>query len=99
MTFQKCVIVKLHFFSLVRKARDLGSSFFNFHWLGVPEPALCGIPLNFGIVVVDKLLKNKVVHCIHSEWSQEAAILKRCVCVCICAYMYMFGILEPFQGS
>ena len=37
------------------KARHLGgSAFCNFYRLGVPEQALGGIPLGFGIVVEDK---------------------------------------------
>ena len=41
--------------SLVLKARHLGgSAFCNFYRLGVPEQALGGIPLSFGIVVEDK---------------------------------------------
>ena len=41
--------------SLPLKARHLGgSAFCNFYGLGVPEQALCGIPLGFGIIVEDK---------------------------------------------
>ena len=41
--------------SLVLKARyPGGSAFCNFYRLGVPEQALGGIPLSFGIVVEDK---------------------------------------------
>ena len=44
-------VPSLYFF----KARNLsGSAFCNFHRLGVPEQALGGIPLGFGIVVKDK---------------------------------------------
>ena len=32
-----------------------GSAFYNFHKLGVPDQALGGIPLGFGIVVEDKI--------------------------------------------
>ena len=41
--------------SLVLKARHLsGSAFCNFYRLRVPEQALGGIPLGFGIVIEDK---------------------------------------------
>ena len=41
--------------SLALKARHLGgSAFCNFYRLGVPEQALCAIPLVFEIVVEDK---------------------------------------------
>ena len=56
---------------LVLKARHLSASVFcNFYRLGVPEQALGGIPLSFGIVVEDK----------HSEFSCPTMYLKVLFC-------------------
>ena len=59
----KCTIVRITYTlvymylpPLVLKARHLGgSAFCNVDRLGVPEQALSGIPLDFGIVMEDEL--------------------------------------------
>ena len=52
--------------TLVLKARHLGGfAFCNFYRLGVPEQALGGIPLGFGIIVEDKPSElSYMVYCI-----------------------------------
>ena len=57
------VYPNLHVPYLVLKARNLGgSTFYNFHWLGVPEQALGGITLGFGVVVKDKPFMHTHTH-------------------------------------
>ena len=64
--------ITYHSYIVVLKARHLGGSVFC--RLGMPEQALGGIPLGFGIAVEDKLSElhvhrhctcNTLVHCSH----------------------------------